>query len=109
MSWHSALLFFGRLFEEDLPEDVLLLPLLIIILDVIIMGLVKHTVRVVITVRIFIPNASHLSLNCSLRSRPTCVRVNRHHSSGGTASLRDSAIIEATIGVALGEVLAGQE
>ena len=61
MSWHSALLFFGRLFEEDLPEDVLLLPLLIIILDVIIMGLVKHTVRVVVAIWILVSNSSCLA------------------------------------------------
>ena len=56
----AFLFFLGTLLEEDFPEHVLFLLMSIVILDIIIVRLVEHTIRVVVTVRILVTDPASL-------------------------------------------------
>ena len=56
----AFLFFLGTLFEENFPEHVLLLLMSIVILDIVVVRLVENTIRVVVAVRIFVPNPTSL-------------------------------------------------
>lgn len=55
------LLFFGAFFEEDFPQNIFLLLVRIVILDVVVVRLVKHTIRVVVAIWILVSNSSRLA------------------------------------------------
>lgn len=57
-SKQSLFFFSGALFEENFAKDVFLFLMRIVVLDVVVVGLVKHTVRVVIAIRVFVSNAA---------------------------------------------------
>lgn len=51
----------GALLEEDLAKHIFFLFVRVIVLDVVVVGLVEHAVRVVVAVRILVANTSGLS------------------------------------------------
>jgi hypothetical protein len=57
----SLLLFFRTFLKEDFPENIFLLLVRIVILDVVVVRLVKHTVRVVVAIWILVSNSSCLA------------------------------------------------
>ena len=44
VSHTSSLLFFRALLEEDLPQNILLLVERVVVLDIVVVGLVEHTI-----------------------------------------------------------------
>lgn len=57
----SSLLFFCTFFEEHLTKDVLLLTKAVIILHIVVVWLVKHAIRIMVTVRVLVAYPSDLS------------------------------------------------
>lgn len=55
------LLLLGAFFEEDLPQHVLLLLVRVVIFDIVVVWLVEHAVRVVVAVRVLIPDSARLT------------------------------------------------
>lgn len=70
----SALLFLGTLFEEHFSEDVFLLAERVIVLHIVVVGLVKHAIRIVIAVRILIPDSADLA-QLHMRIASALVRI----------------------------------
>ena len=56
----AFLFFLGTLLEEDLPEDVLFFLVRVVVLDIIVVGLIEHAVRVMVAVRILVPDSASL-------------------------------------------------
>jgi hypothetical protein len=61
------LLFLGTLFEEDLPQHLLLLLVGVIVLHIVVAGLVEHEIVIVVAVRVLVPDPT--SLSHALRTR----------------------------------------
>ena len=57
----SSLFFLRTLLEEYLPKNVFLLVEGVIVLDIVVVGLVEHTVWIVIAIGIFVSNSSNLT------------------------------------------------
>jgi len=57
----SALLLFGTFFEEHLTKNVLFLAEAVIILHVVVVRLVKHTIRIMVAIRVLVTDPSDLS------------------------------------------------
>ncbi len=57
----SLLLFLRTFLKEDFPENIFLLLVRIVILDVVVVRLVKHTVRVMVAIWILVSNSSCLA------------------------------------------------
>ena len=59
---HCLSFFFpSALLKENLPEHILLFVERVIILHIVVVGLVKHAIRVVVAVRVLIPYSSYLT------------------------------------------------
>ena len=56
----AFLFFLSTLLEEDLPEDSLFLFMRVVVLDIIVVGLVEHAVRIMVAVRILVPDSASL-------------------------------------------------
>ena len=57
----ALLLLFGALLEEDLPQDIFFLFVGVVILDIVVVGLVEDTVRVVVAVGVLVTDAARLT------------------------------------------------
>lgn len=60
--WHNAfaVVLLGTLLEKYFAQDILLFVVGIVVLHVVVMGLVKHAVRVVVAVRVLVPDPLYL-------------------------------------------------
>lgn len=57
----ALLLLFGALLEKDLPQDIFFLFVGVVILDIVVVGLVEDTVRVVVAVGVLVTDAARLT------------------------------------------------